>query len=139
MRAWDAWTASSACSGVSAACLVDLEGGEVVGRHGMGFAARTRDAEAAAVAAGVRRGDLMRRIVCFGGAEYVVTNVRRRTYAMRCAGSQKERARKDGAMHGSGGAVVGGEGRFVVCATYDAEQDEGRAVKTVEDLLDVLR
>lgn len=139
MRAWDAWTTSDACSGVSGACLLDREVGQVVGRHGMGFAARTRDAEAAVVASGLRHGDLVRRLVCFGGAEYVVTNVRRRIYAMRCAGWQKERAKKDGAAHGNGGAVVGGDGRYVVCATYDAEQDEGRAIKTVEDLLDVLR
>lgn len=139
MRAWNAWTTSDACSGVSGACLLDREVGQVVGRHGMGFAARTRDAEAAVVASGLRHGDLVRRLVCFGGAEYVVTNVRRRIYAMRCAGWQKERAKKDGAAHGNGGAVVGGDGRYVVCATYDAEQDEGRAIKTVEDLLDVLR
>jgi len=139
MRAWDAWTTSDACSGVSAACLVDRDVGQVVGRHGMGFAARTRDAEAAVLVSGMRQGDLVRRLVCFGGAEYVVTTARRRIYAMRCAGWQKERTRKDGAAHGNGGAVVGGDGRYVVCATYDAEQDEGRAIKTVEDLLDVLR
>lgn len=116
-----------------------LEDGQVIRRMGVGFASRTRNGEASCIASGVKNGDLAKRIVCIGGSEHVVTCVRKRICSMRCAGAQKSRAMIDGAAHGAGGAVVGWEGRYIICATYNDSMDEGRAIKAVEDLLDDMR